>query len=168
MRRFIITLIYIAFFWILLPFALLYPSLILDRRLGLKLGRSTVNTILGVILSSVSAVMLALSILDFRKGAQKLPITALPPYDKIVTQGVYSYWRHPVYLFYTLLFAGVGLMLRSGGLLFVVLPLFSILESVHAYIEELYLVNKHGEAYRRYKRETGVVIPRFKKRVSFP
>lgn len=159
MRRFIITLVYVAFFWIMLPLALLYPSFILDRRYHLKLKNSATLTVLGALLSAVSALMLALSILDFRKGAKKLPITALPPYDKIVTQGVYSYWRHPVYLFYTLLLTGVGFVLRSGGLLFIVLPIFTVLESVHAYIEELYLIKKHGLAYREYRKKAGVIIP---------
>ncbi|MFP4165357.1 MAG: methyltransferase family protein [Chitinispirillaceae bacterium] len=163
MRRLIITLVYVAFFWIMLPLALLWPSFFLDRRCRLKLKSSAVLTFSGALLSVTSAVMLALSILDFRKGARKLPITALPPYDRIVTQGVYSYWRHPVYLFYTLLFAGIGLVLRSGGLLFIILPLFSGLEMVHAYLEELYLVKKHGEAYRRYRKKAGVIIPGFKK-----
>jgi protein-S-isoprenylcysteine O-methyltransferase Ste14 len=104
--------------------------------------------------------MLFLSVRDFKRGAGKLPITAIPPYDRIVCKGVYAIWRHPVYLFYILLAAGIALITGSGGFLLVILPLFSVLCFIHAKIEEIWLIKKHGDAYRAYLKRTSLIFPK--------
>lgn len=154
-----ITGLYIFAFWILLPIILIKLSLSLDRK-GMKRSFPWFIKAGGTLISLISAFMLYLSIRDFSKGAGKLPITAIPPYDQIACKGVYAIWRHPVYLFYILLAAGIGLITGSGGFLMVILPMFSLLCFVHAKIEEIWLLKKHRDAYRAYLKRTSLVFPK--------
>ncbi|NLL12572.1 MAG: isoprenylcysteine carboxylmethyltransferase family protein [Fibrobacter sp.] len=162
-----ITGLYIFAFWILLPILLAKISLSLDRK-GLKKSFPWFIKTGGTLISLISAFMLYLSIRDFSRGAGKLPITAIPPYDQIASKGVYSIWRHPVYLFYILLAAGIALIAGSGGFLLVVLPLFSILCFIHAKIEEIWLLKKHGDVYRAYLKRTSLVCPKIRSLIQPP
>lgn len=73
--------------------------------------------------------------------------------NKLVTHGIYSKIRHPVYVFSVL--ACVGLVLATGihYLWFVVFGLV-ILELVRIRAEEKVLTQKFGEEYEAYKRTT--------------
>jgi len=153
--------LYIIAFWILLPILLVRLSLPLDRK-GLKKSFPLIIKTVGALISLISSFMLYLSIRDFSRGAGKLPITAIPPYNQISSKGVYSIWRHPVYLFYILLTAGIGLITGSGGFLLVILPLFSIICFIHAKIEEIWLLKKHGDAYRAYLNRTSLIFPKIR------
>ncbi|MDG5814781.1 isoprenylcysteine carboxylmethyltransferase family protein [Chitinispirillales bacterium ANBcel5] len=159
MKKTLITTVYIIVFWFLLPFFILFSSNKLDKR-GLSIRRSNTKAITGGLIFLLSASMLWLSITEFSKGAKKLPISALPPYDKLVTRGVYNVWRHPIYLFYTLCFVGIGVLVGSGGLLFVVLPVFMFFELIHAFVEERFLTKKHGDAYDEYRKRSSLIIPK--------
>jgi len=160
-KRMLITIAYIIAFWAFLPFVLLYPSLILDRA-GMRFHKSRTRSVSGIVLSLLAIKMLFLAIGNFSRSTHKLPITALPPYNRLATSGLYEIWRHPIYLFYTMLFVGVGLIIGSGGLLLVVLPIFIVIESIHAYIEEIWLLRRHGKAYRKYRERSSWVIPKRK------
>jgi protein-S-isoprenylcysteine O-methyltransferase Ste14 len=157
--RNVITGLYIFAFWILLPILLVKLSLPLDRK-GMKKSFPWFIKAAGILISIISSFMLFLSVRDFKRGAGKLPITAIPPYDRIVCKGVYAIWRHPVYLFYILLAAGIALITGSGGFLLVILPLFSVLCFIHAKIEEIWLIKKHGDAYRAYLKRTSLIFPK--------
>ncbi len=159
MRKFSITLLYVVFFWIVIPVVLFRSSRSLDIAL-MPLRTTRLMRTIGFLVSLGSAVLLVVSVFHFTRGAKKLPISALPPYNKVVTTGVYSLWRHPIYLFYTLVFVGLGIFLGSAGMLFVVLPIFITLETIHAWIEEVYLIKKHGKAYRQYQKATALIIPK--------
>lgn len=158
-----ITGFYIFAFWILLPILLVKLSLLLDRK-GLKRSFPFFIKTGGTLISLISALMLYLSIRDFSRGAGKLPISAIAPYDQMASKGVYAIWRHPVYLFYILLTAGIGFIAGSGGFLLVFLPLFSILCFIHAKIEEIWLLKKHGDAYRAYLKKTSLIFPKIRSR----
>jgi protein-S-isoprenylcysteine O-methyltransferase Ste14 len=160
-KRALVILLYSIVFWILLPAALFYPAILLDRR-GFRLRPSRLRRLAGVVLSATSAVLLYVSVRDFRRGARKLPITAIPPWDRLVTSGVYSIWRHPLYLFFTSLLAGCALIVGSGGFLFVILPVFASLELLHARIEERWLARKHGKAYDQYKKTSSLIVPKLR------
>tara|TARA_Y100000310_G_C20618082_1_gene781753 strand:- start:69 stop:506 length:438 start_codon:yes stop_codon:yes gene_type:complete len=72
----------------------------------------------------------------------------------LVTSGIYSKVRHPLYLGGFLTYLGLGLYFRSiiglALILVVVLPLF-IYSAVK---EENLLIGKYGEKYQRYKKKT--------------
>ena len=76
-----------------------------------------------------------------------------PTRDEPATKGLYRYSRHPMYLTLFLLFIGVGIASASWILL-----LFSIVSMILwiplAISEERFLLEKYGEAYRKYMDRT--------------
>jgi protein-S-isoprenylcysteine O-methyltransferase Ste14 len=72
--------------------------------------------------------------------------------QNLVTGGVYSRIRNPIYVFGGLLIAGVALYFRPIFLLFfaVLIPM----QIVRARREEKVLAEKFGEEYQRYKAKT--------------
>lgn len=142
----------------MLPLLLVKLSEKLDRN-GFRLNLSTGIKNTGLIMSIVSALLECQAIIDFKKFSGKLPVTAIPPYNKLVRKGIYSIWRHPVYLFYTLMITGLALVSGSGGFLFVILPVFVIITYAHARIEENWLIKKHGKYYINYMKRTSLVFP---------
>jgi protein-S-isoprenylcysteine O-methyltransferase Ste14 len=103
--------------------------------------------IAGALCLGVSGLLVA-AILAFRRARTRpepwKPTTAL------VVDGPYRFTRNPMYLGFTLIYAGVALLANSGwpfGLLpgvLVVMQLFVIRR------EERYLERKFGDAYRAY------------------
>lgn len=150
---------YVVGFWVLFPALIVKMSSSLDRS-GLRKNFPFLIKLIGIVVSLASAILLGKAIKDFTAGAGKLPVTAISPYNRLAHKGLYSIWRHPIYLFYTLLMVGIALIAGSGGFLLVVLPVYSFIIILHAGIEELYLAKKHGYAYKRYYKSTAILIPK--------
>ncbi|MBN1697002.1 MAG: isoprenylcysteine carboxylmethyltransferase family protein [Spirochaetales bacterium] len=81
----------------------------------------------------------------------------------VITKGVFSWIRHPLYaaglLFYT------GLFLATGSLcsLVILMPIFFFINHMAAF-EEKKLEEKFGDAYRSYKKKTGRWFPKLYKK----
>lgn len=69
--------------------------------------------------------------------------------DKIVTTGIFSKIRHPMYLGLILAFFGVSI---AWGVIWMLIPsvIFSLLAVLIALKEEEYLLQKFGDQYREY------------------
>lgn len=74
---------------------------------------------------------------------------------RLVTTGLYSHIRHPIYLFGTAAYFGAFLALQVWWLLFVWLALTPI-EIVRLRREERRLREKFGDAYERYRAGTWI------------
>ena len=73
--------------------------------------------------------------------------------DKLVTQGIYRYTRHPMYLAPFLVLIGVGIAAASW--IFLLLSVASmILPLLWVGIEERHLLNLYGDSYREYMDRT--------------
>jgi protein-S-isoprenylcysteine O-methyltransferase Ste14 len=71
----------------------------------------------------------------------------------LVTRGLYSRIRHPIYFFSTLAIVGIAICLRSRWFdLYVVVQ--AILQLCRIRLEERALRNKFGETYLEYRRQT--------------
>ena len=158
MRRAAVIVLYTVVFWIAIPCLLLEASAIADGCIGWEWGRSTAVWITGILITSVSAFLLAQSVIQFRLYAGEWPISALPC-ERLVQKGLYSAWRHPIYLFYTVLWMGIGLLIRSPGLLLLVVPAFAGLEALYILMEERILVRRFGRKYINHQRKTGLILP---------
>ena len=83
---------------------------------------------------------------------------------ELVVKGLYRWVRHPLYtaglvfIWLTPLMTANVLALNLGLTIYIV---------VGAYFEERKLVGEYGEAYRRYRRETPMLIPRLLPRRVF-
>lgn len=79
--------------------------------------------------------------------------------DRLVTSGVFSISRNPIYLALALI--GIGVMLMSGSVFFLVTG-FVLLAGLHLQIlrEERFLSSAFGEEYDRYRRRVARYLGR--------
>jgi protein-S-isoprenylcysteine O-methyltransferase Ste14 len=76
-----------------------------------------------------------------------------PQATQLVTHGIYSRIRNPVYVFGTFVFIGLFLFLERPLLLLFLLPVL-ILQIVRARVEARVLEQHFGEQYRQYRSTT--------------
>jgi protein-S-isoprenylcysteine O-methyltransferase Ste14 len=76
-----------------------------------------------------------------------------PEARQLVTQGVYSKIRNPIYIFGSVLFAGFILVLRRPRLWFLFAAMV-VIQIVRAHREAQVLEAAFGEDYREYRRKT--------------
>lgn len=78
--------------------------------------------------------------------------------DGLVTRGVYRYSRNPNYIGWTVLIFGLSLMGWSSSLWSVIFVVYFVVTIPYFHwtvlLEERYLIQKHGDSYRRYLKET--------------
>jgi protein-S-isoprenylcysteine O-methyltransferase Ste14 len=85
----------------------------------------------------------------------------MPSDQKLVTWGPYRYVRHPSYLAYFILFAGLFLLLLN---LVALVPLAAVPGYVHiTALEDEMLRKRFGEAALEYQRATGRFLPKRKR-----
>lgn len=76
-----------------------------------------------------------------------------PQARQLVTRGIYSRIRNPIYVSGTIFAAGIFLMVRKPALWFVLIPIL-ILQTVRAQREASVLEAAFGDAYREYRKQT--------------
>lgn len=76
-----------------------------------------------------------------------------PEARKLVTHGIYSRVRHPVYTFGAILIAGVALYIPVPYLLLALIPVVPM-QIIRAREEGRVLENAFGEQYREYRKRT--------------
>jgi protein-S-isoprenylcysteine O-methyltransferase Ste14 len=76
-----------------------------------------------------------------------------PRAQELVTSGVYSKIRHPVYVFSAIAIGGLLLYIRMPWLCLLLIPVAAI-QVKRARAEERVLTDKFGEAYVKYKKGT--------------
>jgi|ERR1035438_5353761 protein-S-isoprenylcysteine O-methyltransferase Ste14 len=72
---------------------------------------------------------------------------------QLVTHGIYSKIRNPIYVFGTVLVAGFVLVIRRPAL-WLFLPAIIVMQTVRARREARVLEAAFGDAYREYRRNT--------------
>ena len=125
-------------------------ALIYSIFLPLKLG--TIWFYAGLPITLIGLVTLTIVMANF----------ATTPWDKPVTEGLYHYSRHPMYITIALFLLGVGI--ASASWLFLLLSIiFTILNSFRVINEERYCLEKYGDSYRQYMNRTPrwIGIPKF-------
>jgi len=85
-------------------------------------------------------------------------------HEELYTRGAYAYCRHPVYSSW-ILFIVPGIALAKNSWALLVIPVFMyILFRILIKTEETYLEAKFGFEFRRYKRKTTLLFPKFWKK----
>ena len=109
---------------------------------------SVVLSIPGVVLITIGLVIFIMSLRDFgrswRVGIDK------DTSDKLVTAGIFSVSRNPMFLFLDMYFIGIALIYPN---FFFMLSCLIVIPGLHYQIlqEEKFLLSKYGEEYERYK-----------------
>jgi protein-S-isoprenylcysteine O-methyltransferase Ste14 len=160
-KRFLTIAFYTVMTWFVVPAAVVLPSLWLDGHWGLRFAAPAAFRVAGAGLTIVSGLLAVASLVQFRRLAGELPISAFPS-KRLAQSGLYRMWRHPFYLFYGLAFAGLGLMTGSGGLLLVMFPALVVFELWYIAREERGLLRRFGDAYVEHRRRTPLLIPRLR------
>ena len=81
-------------------------------------------------------------------------LSVLPGGDRLITHGVYRVCRHPVYIGITLAFLGLFLAIGSTvGMVYLFLIVIP-LNLIRSRWEEQALLEKFGDAYQAYKKQT--------------
>jgi protein-S-isoprenylcysteine O-methyltransferase Ste14 len=76
-----------------------------------------------------------------------------PKARQLVTHGLYSKIRNPIYVFGTVMFVGIALLLQMRALWLALIALV-ILQAMRAHREARMLEAAFGDAYREYRRKT--------------
>jgi protein-S-isoprenylcysteine O-methyltransferase Ste14 len=79
------------------------------------------------------------------------PVPTYRPVRALVTTGIHSRTRNPIYVGLFLLYGGIGLAVRSPWALVLMLPLAITIRYGVVAREEAYLERRFGDAYRQYK-----------------
>ena len=92
-------------------------------------------------------------------GKNWVPLSKTTEGQELVTEGLYSRVRHPFYLSILILFLGVAIISWNlYGLLFLILTVIALIIRIRK--EEIELIAKFGEEYKKYKKETPMIIPK--------
>jgi len=90
------------------------------------------------------------------RGGRSRKISA----NELVTEGIYSVCRNPMYLGNILLLLGFGIYANSLLFLFVFFPFFCFIYLAIIKAEEDFLIKRFGEEYIEYKRNSYSIIPK--------
>lgn len=140
-------------------FATLYvtmfiPSPALTDNLGLQIGLGLTIFLLGVMSRGIT-----IGLEYIVRGGLYRKIHA----EKLVTSGIYSICRNPMYFGNLLILLGVGIFANSSLFVFLTTPVFVLLYVAIISAEQAFLENKFGEEYKLYVKNVNAIIPDFTK-----
>jgi protein-S-isoprenylcysteine O-methyltransferase Ste14 len=148
----------IIFFGML--FLVVYGSLYLDGALGFpELLSGPLGTLIGVLLLAIGLVMWAWCVVWFKR-AKGTPVPFNPPRELVIV-GPYAWSRNPMLTGIFAFLFGIGFLLHSVSMVFVLTPVFVAFNVLELkLVEEPELERRFGESYIEYKRRVPMFIPR--------
>lgn len=106
-------------------------------------------SVLGALLAVIGLVVMFSGVLLFRRVGNNLE--PWRPATMVVTTGIYTFTRNPMYLGMALIFAGLALVYDSLAALMLLPVVIIIIQTQVIAREEKYLETKFGDEYRAYK-----------------
>jgi protein-S-isoprenylcysteine O-methyltransferase Ste14 len=108
------------------------------------------------VFAAIAGSLVVIGIAVFAAGIRNFsdaatPVQGTKPTRVLVTTGIYRWSRNPIYLGMFLVYAGIGMAVRSPWILVLVLPLAIIMRYGVVAREEAYLERRFGDTYRDYK-----------------
>ena len=120
--------------------------------LDIQLIDSPVAKLLGVVLITLGCVLFIMAYVSFG-DSWRVGFDVKSP-GALVTTGVFSLTRNPIYLFLNLWF--IGTFLINGRVIFLVLAILAVVVQHWQILqEEAFLTNLYGQPYRNYLARTG-------------
>lgn len=132
----------------------LYSFSLQDKSLNVNLTRSLIVFAIGLVFAAILVSQVAIKTLG--KFFDRLTIKSD---HQLVTDGIYSLVRHPIYTSYILLLLGFCIMLQSWWGLALLLAVCIVWFGNRIGIEEQMLEEKFGEQYQSYCLETKRLFP---------
>ncbi len=153
LRKILPTLTYVLIFAITVPILLFYTGIKLNSLIFHYAEITAFNKIAGLFLIIPGFLLISSAVYSLRTKGKGFPVSSLPP-KNLVTTGVYSLSRHPVYVGAVLIFAGASVYINSFVNILLCAPLFFIFYHSYAlFIEEPVLTQRFGERYLQYIKE---------------
>jgi protein-S-isoprenylcysteine O-methyltransferase Ste14 len=118
----------------------LFPVTFLPRSISIGSGMVVLIGAAAIAISAFRAMNLA-----------QTAVNPSQPTTAIVSDGVFSWSRNPIYLSLTLLYIAIALLFNAPWALLLLLPLLAIVQIGIVGREEIYLERKFGDEYLRYK-----------------
>jgi protein-S-isoprenylcysteine O-methyltransferase Ste14 len=137
-----------------------------DKVLGFpKLFSPFLSLIISVLLLAAGFLLWLWSFVHFIR-VKGTPVPFNPP-PKLVATGPYAHVRNPMLIGVFVTLFGLGFLLRSISVAFILTPLFVLLNAWELKaIEEPELEKRLGEEYIEYKKKVPMFIPRWKGRTE--
>jgi len=146
-------------YWLVIPVTVIGSGLALDHLFHLRpLAATTFNWGVAGLLLTAGLVLISLSTRDLRVHGHGTP-NKRQPARTLVTKGTYALCRHPMFLGYDCMGLGIGLLLRSKGMLFLSFPLFLLVQTTFLLREEQLLAKKFRRSFPSYKKKIPFLIP---------
>jgi protein-S-isoprenylcysteine O-methyltransferase Ste14 len=143
----------------LLLFTFIFVAIQVDKILGIAdVLPKWFSFILAPLFFLAALILIGWSVLTFLR-AKGTPVPLNPP-PKLVTTGPYAYVRNPMLTGVFALLFSIGFLLGSGSLLFIIIPIFVLINvwELKA-IEEPELVKRLGQDYIEYRKRTPMFFP---------
>jgi protein-S-isoprenylcysteine O-methyltransferase Ste14 len=110
----------------------------------------TISASAGILLLSAGLAIVVTARRQFNRAGQ--PTDPGNPTTQLITTGIFSWSRNPLYLGAVVIFIGLGALLNSLWLLILLAPTLIAVHFILIVPEERYLEAKFGQRYREYAR----------------
>ena len=121
----------------------------MHQLIPLPVSQSIELDIPGYLLVAVGSGIILLAASSFYRF--KTHIEPWKPTSRIISSGIFSFSRNPIYLGFCIATPGVGLVLNSWWIILSVIPLAALLYLLVIRLEESYLLRKFGDEYAHYQ-----------------
>ncbi|MFQ5769267.1 MAG: methyltransferase family protein [bacterium] len=149
---------YLVVFWIALPLLLIIVGEAASSLYPIALPNHPFLYFCGILLIASGGALFFLSSKQLAEQGQGLPVSHIHP-RKLVRSGPYRYLRHPIYVGYTLLWAGFACLVGSFWMLTISLLLLIAGWLLYAhYFEEKILQRRFGDQYTSYRNKTPIIL----------
>jgi protein-S-isoprenylcysteine O-methyltransferase Ste14 len=132
---------------------------IYDFSLCQTIDRDLLSMVLAIVGSLTIAIGISINQFAIKTLGQFFDPLTIKPQHQLISTGIYSFIRHPIYLSYILLFAGFCITLGSLISLVIVLIASAIAFGNRINIEEKMLVEQFGDRYHEYQQKTKKLLP---------
>jgi protein-S-isoprenylcysteine O-methyltransferase Ste14 len=117
--------------------------------LPLPIPRTDLHRITAGFMILIGIAVFVAGIRNFSSAAT--PVQGTEPARTLVTTGIHGRSRNPIYIGMFLVYAGIGIAVRSPWILILALPLAITMRYGIVAREEAYLERRFGDTYRDYK-----------------
>src|ERR1700674_5684205 len=105
--------------------------------------------VIASILILASVLIMPPVLMRYRRAATSFDVRKAA--SSLITDGPYRFSRNPTYVSLTLLYLGIGILINSGWVLILVIPVVLVMDMWVIRREEHHLDAKFGEHYLHYK-----------------
>ena len=146
-------------YWLIIPATVIISGLYLDFFFQASPLFNSKNLMwMGWVLLACGLLFISLSTRDLRLHGHGTP-NKLRPARLLVTRGVYSICRHPMFFGYDLIALAIAFFFNSRCILFCSFPLFICLQLIFLQREEQLLAKKFRSDFPVYKKSVPFLIP---------